>query len=553
MGLKNQQKIKGILLVFAWVFLIFVRFYNLDWGLPFPFHPDERNIAWQVARLRCPSWEACLRPDFFAYGQLSIYAAFFLNQILAIFLAEVDPVNLSFLSLRLISAVAGVFTVYFLVKILRIYDQDRLWEILLVLVAGVVPALVQFSHFGTTESLLGFFYTALVYISLRFLHRQVEIERFVYYSALLWGAAVSSKVSAAVFLFVPLVAVFFRKGLKIEESRIGWLQRFGIFLKILILGFVISFILSPYNFVAFGEFLNSMFYESSVATGRVKVFYTQQFEYSLPVLFQVFSIFPYAMGFVLSFFLIKSMFFWKEKVFLKIFFLIFFLSQSFLYTKWTRFLAPVYPIGVLIAFLEIRKIKVKVLRLLVLILVFLQGAVFFSIYLQEDVRFQASAWLRENIPSGALVLQEGGNVVDLPVFRPGQEAGFDFEVGVVDLYGFEDNPRLREEILERFRESDYFIVPSRRVFANYTCLLPEEEGVFSKLGRILRRLSYSIDRCERLREDFPALHKFYQRIFGEGEFVLIGRFSVLPLFYDELAEETFSVFDHPIIRVYKRL
>ena len=553
MSLKNQQKIKIVLLVFAWAFLIFVRFYNLDWGLPFPFHPDERNIAWQVARLKCIDWETCLRPDFFAYGQLSLYTAFFLNQILLFFLDGVDVVNISFLSLRLVSAAAGVFTVYFLVKILRIYRQDTLWEILLVLLSAVVPVLVQFSHFGTTESLLGFFYTALVYFSLRFLHKQMGVERFIYLSALIWGAAVSSKVSAVFFGFVPLTAVFFRKDLRLQEAKIYWPQRLAIFLKIVILSFVISFLFSPYNFAAFEDFLNSMFYESSVAAGRIKVFYTQQFEYSLPILFQVFSIFPFALGFALSFFLIKSMFFWKQRIFLKIFFLIFFLSQSFLYTKWTRFLAPIYPIGALIAFFEIQRIKSRLLRLLIFILIFLQGAVFFKIYLQEDVRFQASAWMRENIPSDALVLQEIGNVVDLPVFKPNQKAGFDFKAEVVDLYEFENNPRLRDDVLERLRQADYFIVPSRRVFANYTCLLPKKEGVLPSVMRFLRDLSYSFDRCDRLQNDYPALHQFYQRIFEGDKFVLVSEFSSSPIFYDELSEETFSVFDHPVIRVYKRL
>src|SRR6185437_14005918 len=52
----------------------FLHFYNLNWGAPFYFHPDERNIASAVSQLQFPHQ---MNPHFFAYGSLPIYAIYF--------------------------------------------------------------------------------------------------------------------------------------------------------------------------------------------------------------------------------------------------------------------------------------------------------------------------------------------------------------------------------------------------------------------------------------------------------------------------------------------
>src|SRR5436190_14018626 len=55
---------------------IFFRFYNLSWGAPFFFHPDERNIAISISQLQYPSQ---LNPHFFAYGSFPIYCIYFMG------------------------------------------------------------------------------------------------------------------------------------------------------------------------------------------------------------------------------------------------------------------------------------------------------------------------------------------------------------------------------------------------------------------------------------------------------------------------------------------
>ena len=59
-----------ILLLLIIVLGAFFRFYNLNWDEGLSFHPDERNIAASVSRIRFPER---LDPEFFAYGSLPIY------------------------------------------------------------------------------------------------------------------------------------------------------------------------------------------------------------------------------------------------------------------------------------------------------------------------------------------------------------------------------------------------------------------------------------------------------------------------------------------------
>src|ERR1700722_10541004 len=67
-------KRKPIILLFLTVIGALLHFYNVNWGAPFYFHPDERNIASAVTQLSFPHQ---MNPHFFAYGSLPIYAIYF--------------------------------------------------------------------------------------------------------------------------------------------------------------------------------------------------------------------------------------------------------------------------------------------------------------------------------------------------------------------------------------------------------------------------------------------------------------------------------------------
>ncbi|GIW62554.1 MAG: hypothetical protein KatS3mg090_0380 [Patescibacteria group bacterium] len=561
MSLKNQQKIKSLFIFLSILSLLFVtRFYNLSWGLPFPFHPDERNMADALLKLSCANLSECFAPDFYAYGQTTIYLGYMIKTLLSYWLVVSDWV-LAFLSLRLISALSSIAVVFLVVKIFRlVISKDNFSvDFYLFLMLIFSPVLIQFSHFGTTEAVLSFLFVLLIYTACLFLDDKIGIKKYVFVSSLVFGIASAIKLSSVLFAFVVVLSLFIFSLQRKNELNFV-LQNLFYFGA---LSIVFYFLASPYNLFKFNLFLSSMHYESSVALGSLKVFYTQQFDGSVPVLFQFLLIFPYALGIASPIFFVKGyLSILSERnlkiILIKLSVLFVFLVNSFIYAKWTRFLAPIYPLVILIVYLELIKLKNRLLFFSIVFLFISQGILFFSLYLKPDIRLLATNWLVDNIPAGAVVAQESGNVVDLPLVSYRNP---NIKRLSLNLYEADFNPEVAQEVLSYLEEADYVILPSRRVFANFSCFYPEwHSNLFYRLVYFIYRIAVFNKTCSDLKSSFPVITKYYQELANPEKFQLYAefapfRFSVSNkrIFYDELAEETFSVFDHPIIRVYKRV
>src|SRR5579864_8499009 len=72
--MRNKKLSINIVLTIFILCGVFLRFYAINWGAPYYFHPDERNIASSVSQLQFPNQ---MNPHFFAYGSLPIYAIYF--------------------------------------------------------------------------------------------------------------------------------------------------------------------------------------------------------------------------------------------------------------------------------------------------------------------------------------------------------------------------------------------------------------------------------------------------------------------------------------------
>lgn len=615
MNFENLQKNKNIKrLVFLILFgiLIFTRFVGLDWGLPYPMHPDERNITSAVLQLECTDITSseCLNPHFFAYGQLPIYTAYFMSIIFGFLvnLLKTTPFELVTLSLRFISALCGVFTALYILKIINIFKKLNFIEnIAASLMVIFVPALIQFSHFGTTESFLMMIVSILIYQSLLLIEGKWRLAKYVKWAGFILGVAIGTKVSAATFSIIPLIAVFMDF---IKNRSFQKFQRS--FFSLVILGatsalfFIIS---SPYNIIDWQGFIHSMNYESSVGLGTYKAFYTRSFEYTIPVIFQFIKIFPFALGsvnfalFLLGFIFLK----WDRKyILMRVSFLVIFLSNAFMYAKWTRFISPVFPIAVVFAIIFFFHAKDIVLKLtkntqikgvfyLVFIVIFiweiLPGLAYLSIYKSPDVRFVASDWIYKNIKPDTKILSETANVVDIPMPNPFTSGelvyGSNLHPISFNFYDLDQEIFLQEDFDKYISEVDYIFVPSRRVFANHTCVVPvsnyklqAEDNNFEKFmdigftsmpNTVMLKTAKEDDVCRLLNEKYPILNSYYRNLLlGEstkdvseyGEFFQVAEFTSYPrieLFgktifeiKDEVAEETWSVFDHPVVRIYKR-
>ena len=104
-----------------------------------------------------------------------------------------------------------------------------------------------------------------------------------------------------------------------------------------------------------------------------------------------------------------------------------------------------------------------------------------------------------------------------------------------NFYDLDENHSLQIELKNHLAAADYIFVPSRRIFANH----PKQE--------------------------YPMLNQYYIDLFnGKLGFKKVAEFNSYPkiclpftdkclTFPDEQAEETWTVFDHPVIRIYKRV
>jgi hypothetical protein len=312
----------------------------------------------------------------------------------------------------------------------------------------------------------------------------------------------------------------------------------------------INFLTSPYLFLKYKESRGTLLYEISIAQGKPILFYTRQFIDTTPIIFQLQKIFPYALGWpififgslgflLISLHLIKALILRKKfSTFdfqlstLHFALLTYFLSQAFLFTKWTRFMAPIFPFFPIFASYSFSKISpfLKSKRLfaicyLLFAISIVPGLLFSNIYFRPDVRFVASKWIYQNIPSGSYVLSETANVVDIPIYHPNYQSlitNYSLNPVSFNFYDLDENPKVFQKLLDELVKSDYIFIPSRRIFANHL----------------------------RLPQKYPLTAKYYQLLFsGKLGFTEIKEFKI---FNDENAEETFTVFDNPVIRIYKK-
>jgi len=575
-----MKKIKRKILAFGyWLLVIgllfYTRFVGLNWGLPYPMHPDERNMAVAVQRLNCEisnlefrvlNFKECFNPHFFAYGQLPLYLAYFLIWVWRGFY-DVGRMIISYdeaiMALRIISAFSSIFSALIMIKILKIITnkkKENFWWLLIIIFS---PFFIQFSHFGTTEALLMFFYLLLIYFCLLILKENIAIKRFIFLASLVSGLSLATKVSSLVYFFLPILTIFLIKDKNIYQK----IFFIGYFLGEALVFFLIF---SPHNIISWSEFISALRYESAVALGKMPVFYTKQFDYSLPIVFQLIKVIPAALGMIGFIGLIGLIRFIGKRerkiIFLVLAFFLYFLPNALIYVKWTRFLAPIFPLILIfgILFLESLKIK-KVIRIIIIIFAILPGIGYLSIYQNSDVRFEASEWIFKNIRQSSYILSETANVVDLPIIPPklrnlnlNQIINRNYQIFSFNFYDLDQNKSLQKELAHHLNKAEYIIVPSRRIFANYTCFWPE------KKDDLFLRLTYDKSRCEDLKKRFPYLNRYYQDLFsGRLGFEKVVEFSSYPKisffgktlleFPDEQAEETWTVFDHPVIRVYKRV
>ncbi|HPT65700.1 MAG TPA: glycosyltransferase family 39 protein [Candidatus Woesebacteria bacterium] len=510
--MQSNRLPKVILLLFFLIITVLTRFCFLDWGNGYFFNPDENNMATSVAQMNYKNFN----PNFFAYGQFPLFLTFFTTPL--------HNFSSIVLTLRFWSAVFSCLSIYFFYLISKIIFKSKKISYIFILLLIFTPGLIQSAHFGTTESLLLFVFSANIFLSLKYFENPKKI--YFLFSILVSAIGIASKITS-VFFIMPFYTTLFLTFLK-NKKIFNFISITFIFTFLTLL---LSLLFSPFNIIKFSDFKSSMVYETSVAAGSIRVFYTRQFEGSLPYIFQFQKVFPYANGiFIFTFSFIGFLLFLlgfkrltpdtkKKLSILLIPSIIYFIYTGQLFVKWTRFMSPLFFIGPFFCLFIFQKLKKKLLIFILLILMISPGLYFFQKYFSKDIRIYASDFIKSNIPADSFVLSESGNVVNFPVNYP------DLQVNNFNFYELDSNENNLIKLTDALTSSDYVFIPSRRVFKNQN------------------------------NKNYPLSQKYYQNLFsGNIGFVEIKKISrQKDLFLNsENAEETWSVFDQPTIRIYKK-
>ena len=522
---------KETLLIFLIITVgAFFRFYNLNWDEGHSFHPDERNIAASVSRVRFPDK---LDPEFFAYGSFPIYIYRTAGEVLLKVTKDTswnyEWGNINLVG-RFFSALFSTLTIP-LIYVLGRRLFNRYVGLFSAFFFSFCVGVIQTAHFAVTESILIFSVVSVTLLSLLILEHPTKKINYLLLGGL-FGASLASKMSTISFLIIPLTSFF------LTFNKRDYKHRFISIISFFVLGILIFLILNPYTVLRFEKFLESMRYESSVVSGALPVVYTLQFDKTFPYVFQIENFF-WQMGILAGFSVAGMIVIFsegiknrnKKYILFSLFPILYFAYVGSWHTKFIRYMDPLLPFlsisAAFFLYLLIKDFKKlgKLISVVVVLLTILWTIAFFLIYARGQTRITASRWIYENINPGAYILTEhwdDGLPLTINSNNPGQ-----YKIDQLAIYD-EDNENKVNYFSDKLSEADFVVINSRRLY-----------------GTLIN-----------LDDKYPITQRYYKLLFsGKLGYEKVAEFSSYPKVLgfeinDDRSEETFQVYDHPKVMIF---
>lgn len=574
-----MSKVK-VITICAIVLLAFsLRIFNINWDGHCCMHPDERAIVMYTLPLHLPttlqeflSPQSPLNPHFFAYGNFPLY----LLKGASILVGYIDASYMQYDKLdlvgRFISTLADSGTVILLYAIGKKLFNNSIGLIAAFLYAiAVFP--IQASHFYTVDILLTFFISFTLYRLLCF------YENSSFKNSLLvglgFGLSLVTKISSLPLLAAIVASIgidFFLVFLKNPRHSV-WISYIQSNIKLLVRNIIVItsttlitfIILQPYALIDYESFLKQTIEQSRMTKDAFVFPYTLQYVGITPYVYELKNVFLWGLGPVsalLSFcgivYIVSTLY--KKRiqrnvgaeVLLLIFFFVYFGVVGSFAVGWMRYMLPLYPLfclfaavfisAIVIPFLSsflyitgIKKTNTRYSISLILLLLFssLWTVSFMHIYTQENTRIQASKWITTTIAPGKKLAIEHWDD-GLPIF--GGEQYIHITLPLYDP----DTSFKWADINQKLSESDYIIIASNRLYTPLQKLTD-----CNKLPPL---------RC------YSQTAQYYRSLFsGTRGFKKIAEFAVYPTvpllnipIDDQGADESFTVYDHPKIMIFKK-
>ena len=547
-----------------------LRLYGLNWDQGNSFHPDEREILFRVTALHWPtSWmqfldptQSPLNPHFFAYGSFPLYLLASIGALLHYdFSSPTAFVNLMLIG-RALSALFDTGTILLTARLgLQLTQEDLStrpygWQIALFAAALVVftPLQLQLSHFYAVDTMLLFFVMLTILACVTLVDTNTPI-RWAFVAGLGYGLALGTKFSAVPLALPLLVAV----GLRWSKQR-DFLDAFCLLVFASSIALLIFLLVEPYALLDFNDFSHLVMQEGDIARGVIDAPYTRQFAGTIPYLYEGQNMVLWGMGVTLGCSTIAALlwFIWRALrcdagswLVVLSWVLVYNAIVGSFYTKYMRYLLPVYPLLTLMAAVGVLTLVRRLLWsksgflsrhnralpllgacLLVSVLAgtIFQGLALLNIYSMPNTRIQASLWIYHNLPPGSVLTHEQWDD-SLPVALDGYDPSIftQAEPDGLDLYG--------DDTISKARQ--------------LADILPKVNAITMASDRLDKSIP-------RLPQRYPLTIHYYQLLFsGQLGFHLAEQFDNYPhllgiVLNDRSADESYSVFDHPTCRIFVR-
>jgi len=261
----NERQYRNILvaLVLAGAAL---RLAGLNWDEGRGLHPDEGNLIRAALEL---GTDGRLISDFHAYNDLALWLPRLLS---APFCDTADAGCLTHIA-RLLSALMSVATIPLAAAVARQLAGAAAGIAAAAAFAGAA-LLVQWAHFGTTESALILLVMALWFVAVRWQSGRIGDGAAALLSGGIIGIGFGLKTTALVLAILPLTALVLAGRPSARRLRAAALG--------LALALVLALATTPSLIFATDEWLSVMRFEADVVSGRLPVFWTAQFQGAVP-------------------------------------------------------------------------------------------------------------------------------------------------------------------------------------------------------------------------------------------------------------------------------
>lgn len=593
---------KKVLFLTIFLIAIFFRFNNVNWDSNFHLHPDERFLTMVGNASKVPSdifnylnpSRSPVNPNnigysFFVYGTLPLT----LNKLLAVFV-KLDTYKDFTLLGRFLSGIADLLIVVLVFKTAKLLEHAKKdswmpYGAAFFYAIAVLP--IQLSHFFAVDTFLSLFCFASFYFSLKFSIRSSSSA--VALSALFFGLALACKVTAIFILPLNLFIMLISKRFQNNTHRF---IRSDVWLTVLFYALISYFALrlaDPYYFQSSNIFNIALSKNFLKNIADLKVLDNPagwfppsvQWIHKTPVFYSLINLAFFGLGlpyFALMVFGILRITNYELRIKKKnknevryilyaVLFWVFaiFLYQSTRHSQPMRYFILLYPFfavcaaygldGIMNYGLRIKNHVIRYTLHAALITVLLIWPVAFSsIYMRDHSRVAASKWIYQNIPTKKLILSEHWddalpvNVQSSLYGRPGWVPK-EYQIQELPVFN-EDAPEKWQLMKDLLSRGDYYILSSNRGWGSMPTA-PERYPLMTKfyknlLSQTCPAYASANQALDKVEDEIGCKYKKIAEFDSYPQIQILNYKFQLP---DGWADESFTVYDHPQVMIFKRI